>query len=559
MKGLAIIRLHGLRAQVLIWTILPLIIFLIIFSLTGISTHQSSMRALVAEENTRLVLVMSNAISTQLDRYRVGLQTVAALEAQHPNDPEASQQHLNEISQIWGNFSLFLMNADGQIVTETTPAPSWITQAVNQLPMPSNHPAETFMTTTSDRQVIVWGVPLPENKGWLLGGVPVAALALDQLFDVEHPSAETTIALVDREGHILAGRGSLSGDSEARDWPGVSQALAGENGVLFVPTPNDEDIVTYAPVSDMDWVIVIREPWHALTAPLLRFEQAMPFILLIATVLSFLTLFFGLRYVVRPLHLLSVQVNRIGQGDFDAASQSVGGVIEIEDLRQSMNQMAHQLQRYQIALQDYLRAVTQAQEEERARLGRELHDETVQTLIALGHKAQMIQRTLERDPTQTADRVIELRQIIADAIEEVRRFSRALRPVYLEELGLVPALEILTREAGAVFQIATAPSRLKADKELALYRIAQESLNNARRHAKAQNMLLELNFVKPNVILRVSDDGIGFEVPPNLNELTRTGHFGLMGMRERTQLIGGQMTIISSPTQGTVITVTMPT
>lgn len=152
-----------------------------------------------------------------------------------------------------------------------------------------------------------------------------------------------------------------------------------------------------------------------------------------------------------------------------------------------------------------------------------------------------------------------MRQIIADAIEEVRRFSRALRPVYLEELGLVPALEILPREAGAVFQIATAPSRLKADKELALYRIAQESLNNARRHAKAQNMLLELNFVNPNVILRVSADGIGFEVPPNLNELTRTGHFGLMGMRERTQLIGGQMTIISSPTQGTVITVTVPT
>ena len=154
--------------------------------------------------------------------------------------------------------------------------------------------------------------------------------------------------------------------------------------------------------------------------------------------------------------------------------------------------------------------------------------------------------------------VAELRQMITDAIEEVRRFSRALRPVYLEELGLVTALEILAHESGADFQIVGSPRRLNADKELALYRIAQESLNNVHHHAQAQKLLTELTFGETSVILRVCDNGIGFEIPPSLSDLTRTGHFGLMGMRERAQLAGGQLTITSSPTQGTAVTVILP-
>jgi two-component system, NarL family, sensor histidine kinase DegS len=118
---------------------------------------------------------------------------------------------------------------------------------------------------------------------------------------------------------------------------------------------------------------------------------------------------------------------------------------------------------------------------------------------------------------------------------------------------------MLARETGAAFQIVGLPHRLKPDKELALYRIAQESLNNARRHANAQNISLELKYAEAEIILCVCDDGGGFEIPPTFNELTRTGHFGLMGMRERVQIVGGQLKIISSPSQGTVVTVTMPT
>jgi signal transduction histidine kinase len=220
--------------------------------------------------------------------------------------------------------------------------------------------------------------------------------------------------------------------------------------------------------------------------------------------------------------------------------------------------MARRVQGYQTALQDYLREVTQAQEEERARLGRELHDETVQTLIALGHKAQRVQRNFERSDGQTGDNIIELRGMIAQAIEEVRRLSQALHPLYLEELGLIAALETLAREVGAQFTVSGYPHRLSAEKELAFYRIAQEALNNARRHARANTIQVEVKFERDTTTLQVSDDGVGFEPQPQFNVLTGTGHFGLMGMRERSQLIAGQLAIQSTPGMGTRIVLVVP-
>jgi signal transduction histidine kinase len=281
----------------------------------------------------------------------------------------------------------------------------------------------------------------------------------------------------------------------------------------------------------------------------------MPIVLLIAAVASLLALFFGLRYVVRPLQKLDTQADRIGQGDFDAVAESVGGVKEIEDLRRTLDRMARQVQRYQAALEGYLGALTQAQEEERARLARELHDGTVQTLIALGQQTQLVQRVLGRDRDRAAARLAGLRKMIGEAVEEVRRVSRALRPLYLEELGLVPALEMPARETGAVFWINGSTRRLGADQELALYRIAQEALSNTQRHAKARQINMSLTFVEESVTLRVQDDGTGFLVPGNFTEFARNGHFGLLGMHERAQHAGGRLTLTSAVGHGTVVEV----
>lgn len=460
------LSLLGLRAQVLLWTVLPLTILLIIFAFSGVNSHQSSMRALAVDENTRLIGALSRLIAAQVENYSLRQQIT-------PDQVRASD------------------------------------------------------------------------------------LDLDSLLAVEHPNSTGTVALLDQDGSVLFSRGTIPPSEDILTWPGVAQALAGESGALFASESEHGDVVVYTPVPNTRWSLLIREAWHSLTDPLIRFEQVTPFILFTATAISLLTLFFGLRFVAQPLRELGLRANQIGQGQFDAAAQAIGGVKEIEDLRVSLNDMARQLQSYQAALHDYLRQVTQAQEEERARLGRELHDETVQALIALSHKAQMAQRHFERSSPQTSQHIAELRQMIAQGIDEVRRFSRALHPHYLEELGLATALETLAREAGAQFSLSGQPPQMKADKALALYRIAQEALNNARRHAQADNIRVELEFEQKLATLRVCDDGVGFVPPPQLNDLTRTGHFGLMGMRERAQLVDGTLNVGTSPAKGTTVTFTV--
>lgn len=460
-------NLHGLRAQVLLWTILPLTILLIIFAFSGVSSHQNSMRELAVEENSRLVSALVRLISSQKE-----------------------------------NFA--------------------------------------------------WQNDIPVEQ------VRVNDLDLNSLLAVEHPNSIGTVALLDFNGSVLFSRGNLPLNDEILSWPGVSDLLTGESSVRFTSDTLHGDVIAYAPIPNTRWSLVIRESWHSLTDPLIQLERVMPFVLFTATAISLLTLFFGLRYVVQPLQELGSHANLIGQGQFDAVTKPVGGVWEIEDLRLTLNNMAGQLQSYQTALHDYLRAITQTQEEERARLGRELHDETVQTLIALGHKAQMVQRNFDRTSSQTGEHISELRQMIAQSIEEVRRFSRALHPHYLEELGLVIALETLAREVGAQFSLSGSRCTVDPEKELTLYRVGQEALNNARRHAQAENITAELHFDERAIRLQVCDNGQGFEVPSYLTDLTRTGHFGLIGMRERSQLVGGELKIVSLKGKGTTVTFSIP-
>jgi two-component system, NarL family, sensor histidine kinase DegS len=137
----------------------------------------------------------------------------------------------------------------------------------------------------------------------------------------------------------------------------------------------------------------------------------------------------------------------------------------------------------------------------------------------------------------------------------VRRLSYGLRPLGLEEIGLDSALERLAQDAHADYRCLGPARRLTNEKELALYRIAQESLSNARRHANARCIRMMLVFGEANVTLGIGDDGQGFHMPDKLSELTENGHFGLMGITERTELIGGRLYYESLPNRGTTVIV----
>jgi signal transduction histidine kinase len=219
------------------------------------------------------------------------------------------------------------------------------------------------------------------------------------------------------------------------------------------------------------------------------------------------------------------------------------------------------VQAAQEGLHDYIGAITSAQEEERMRLARELHDDTIQAVIALKQRVQLAQRSVREKNTRKS--LSELEVLAEQTIENLRRLTRALRPIYLEDLGLVTALEMLANETSQAnslqvsFRRSGKERRQSGEVELALYRIAQEALSNVLRHAEAKHASLQIDFGK-EIRLEVADNGIGFSVPKSPTDFAPSGHFGLLGIRERADLIGARLEVKSEVGQGTRLIIHLP-
>jgi signal transduction histidine kinase len=240
----------------------------------------------------------------------------------------------------------------------------------------------------------------------------------------------------------------------------------------------------------------------------------------------------------------------------------VGGINEIQRLQAELVHMAKKVKAAQQSLRGYLGAVTAGQEEERRRLARELHDDTIQSLIALNQQGQLAQMDLNGHPA--LDRLTEMQQMTGQMIADLRRLTRDLRPIYLEDLGLIPALDVLARDTSDAlnipvkFEMSGEDRRLRQEVELALYRMAQEALSNVARHAHAGSAEVCLGFGSEAITLTVIDDGRGFDVPESPAEMAPVGHFGLLGMQERAELIGARLDIQSAHGEGSRVSITLP-
>ena len=216
----------------------------------------------------------------------------------------------------------------------------------------------------------------------------------------------------------------------------------------------------------------------------------------------------------------------------------------------------------QVGLRAYAAHILSAQEEERKRIAQELHDETIQKLILLCRQLDLVEGS-NAVSSQVADGLRQVRRSAEEIVGGLRGFARALRPPLLDDLGLVASirrlLADLAERAGTEGQLEVIGEerRLSPDVELAVFRIAQESLRNVERHARATHVAVTLSLDEGGVRLEVADDGMGFALPPGL-DLAASGHLGLLGMRERAESLGGRLEIQSSPGRGTTAIVSIP-
>jgi two-component system, NarL family, sensor histidine kinase UhpB len=260
-----------------------------------------------------------------------------------------------------------------------------------------------------------------------------------------------------------------------------------------------------------------------------------------------------LRRVLAPLFRLTEVMSSV---DPDRPGRRLSGVdprsAEGQAMARAFNAM---LDRLESARHQAARTALAAQEAERLRVARELHDEIGQTLTAVTIQAE---RAADGDPALAPDALRGVADAVRESLDEVRRIARELRPEALDDLGLVNALIALSTRVDAQTgprvkrELQGTLPPLSAEVELVLYRIAQESLTNALRHSDAGSATVSLEADADSVTLRVADDGKG--MPEQLPAATA----GIAGMRERALLVGGRLTIDSRPGQGTEVRLTIP-
>lgn len=235
-------------------------------------------------------------------------------------------------------------------------------------------------------------------------------------------------------------------------------------------------------------------------------------------------------------------------------------------LKRSRTQQARLLERareMQRELRHLSRKVLHAQEEERRKISRELHDVIAQTLAGISVRLAALQQDPSPDPRRLTRHIARTQQQVERSVKIVQRFARDLRPAMLDDLGLVPALHAFlndfTTKTGVRVELNAfeEADELDTDRRTVLFRVAQETLNNVAQHARAARVRVDVRRMSDHICLKIADDGTSFDVdrvPPPRGRR----HLGLIGMRERVEMIGGQLVIRSKPGTGTTIEARIP-
>src|SRR5256885_747501 len=218
-------------------------------------------------------------------------------------------------------------------------------------------------------------------------------------------------------------------------------------------------------------------------------------------------------------------------------------------------------------MQDQLRFLSQqllsAQEEERKRISRELHDVIAQTLSSINVRLATLKKKAALNTTGLERSIARTQLLIERSVDIVHRFARELRPTVLDDLGLIPALhtfmKTFRKDTGIHVSLSAfaGVEQLNGDKRTVLYRVAQEALTNVARHAHASQAAVTIQKLNGAVCMKIKDNGKGFQ-QQRVFDAKKAKRLGLLGMRERLEMVGGNFSVVSAPGKGTTVLVQIP-
>jgi signal transduction histidine kinase len=458
--------------------------------------------------------------------------------------------------------------------------------------------------------------PSGQTVGLVGGDIDLTGTALLDVIRSSAPGETGYAQVVDGEGTILASTRpeqllqKSDHDSRLATLIAKGQSASGtchdcheQNGTRQRHT----EVMAFSPLTWAPWGVVLRQEESEALAPAQHLKERAILLGVPSFLLALLVAWATVRSVTRPVTVLTSLAERIASGDLsqevpDLGKDEVGQLarsfetmrVKLRDSLDSIQAWSRQLEeRVQErtkeleASRDHLRQVAEenaalyeelkqkeslrgellkkvigAQEEERRRIARELHDETSQTLTALvmGMEAVTLAPSLSRQ--QLGEKLSRLKGLAVQTLDEVHNIIYDLRPSVLDDLGLVAGLEWYAENRlqplglSVHVEVGGQERRLPPEVETVLFRIGQEAISNVARHAEASNVFLTIHFHENAVSLEVEDDGKGF-LPTTASSAAPPG-WGLLGMRERATLLKGELDIASEPGRGTCVTVRVP-
>lgn len=467
--------------------------------------------------------------------------------------------------------------------------------------------SDVYTVEPTKRKVILALVPLKDREGNLIGLAGGEINPANYLFTriIKSSSAGTnTIELIDSHGVVITSNdpGRILTYSDHNRFLGnlITQKrstvstchrchqLEGQDTTLT------KDMLAFAPLSVAPWGVSIREPQEIALAPSTNLKKVF-FSLSLIYIITAVILSIGLsRSIVSPVKSLIRATRRIGRGDLTrpvavSSRDEIGALARSFDtMRERLAAFNDQLQRYNVELERrvlnrtkeleqgkkrlslLLDEVIHAQEDERKRIARELHDETSQSIAAIGMSIDIASIAL-KERTLTPEMLEELRRRVAETLDYMNMLIQDLRPPVLDDLGLQSAIRWLMErhlaDRGIRYVLTTSPEfdamgmgdgLIKERAELTLFRVIQEAVINISKHAEASNVEVSISVKDSRLRVEIMDDGVGFDVERVLNQGAGKRGYGLLGINERVGLLEGTLSIHSRPGTGTHITVNIP-
>lgn len=569
-------RFRSLLAQSFLWILLPLSLVMVAVLLVGIVSYNNVVSSLLIDRDRQLATFSAERISQILLDYARSLQELG--ERAFPDGDLRAASKLDvqleespEIAELF-NAGIMVTNSDGAVLSVEPQglAPTkQVVAAESYFQDLSDEIRPTFSDVLSDlrtgQDMIIIAAPISDARhrliGALLGAVHLHTTTLADPVLSLSVGDEGFAYMVDRHGTAIFHPDTSQIGAGFVDREAVGRVIRGESAGLMWESPDEGRIVQgYAPIAGTGWGLIVREPWEDVIDPVRTFRILATLVVVLALAAATYFLWQGGLRITRPIRELVVQTGELATGEKTNAV-SLSGILEIDQLAQAFDRMSDQIYSYRAGLRRYAGSIISSQEEERKRIGRELHDETIQSLIAIRRYSELYQQAKDATARQAA--MAELQRMLEETIRGIRDINRDLRPLILEDLGFVPAVEtqlnsLRTNELQVDFTVSGSARPLPPEYELALFRITQEAANNIKKHAQASEVDVSLEFSDAAVVLQIRDNGVGFSPPDSLTELAQGDQFGLLGVQERAWSLAGSLELTSADQAGTYLRVTLP-